>query len=838
MSQMPSKTGSGVIAKAAASGASLALALVLVELIFSDFGDAKTSPLLHNYFILGVILLFGLALTLFVIYKHRFGLARENLAASEERFRTAFHTSPDSISINRLPDSRYVEVNDGFCALSGFAREEVIGHTPNELAVWVDHGERAKFLEGLKSKGEVKNLEANFRLKDGSIIPGLVSAKMITLGGKPHILSVTREIGELKEAQRARAKSQEKYARIFGNIQDVYYEATVRGMLIDISPSVEKVLGYTPTEAVGNAIVDFYVNPGDRGAFIKELTSKGEVYDYLVELKDKRGGGKHVSVNARLVPDPHGGEARYCGTIRDVELQHRAQEALARSEGKYRALVERSNSMILRLDGAGRIVFANEYALDFLGRGPGELLGRDAKELMASPQEKGGANPALSEAAGMGHAILAEVARPDGGRAFVNWSVSADRNGSGETKGYLCVGLDVTAEVEAERKVQLMEAHLAQAQKFEALGTLASGIAHDFNNVLSAVVGYAELTLLSVPEGSPASEHQKAILAAGDRAAQLVRQILTFARRNEENRTVTVMLAPLTREVLKFLRASLPANVEIIQRIGANAVVEADPTRIHQVLMNLCTNAVKAMPEGGALTVTLGRRTVPPDAQGIEAALKHGEYCLLTVADTGVGMPPDVLSRAFDPFFTTRVGEGGTGMGLAVVRGIVADLKGDILVESEIGKGSTFMVYLPFASPEAIAAETRESEVPTGSGRVLVVDDEPPIADATARMLESLGYRAIVATGAGEALASFEGGPETFDLAIVDMTMPGMTGDRLIAKLRALRPGLPAILCSGFSERMNEEKAAALNLSAYLTKPLTRGELARAAKKALKGTGG
>lgn len=822
--------GSAGVMKAVAAGVLLCAAFALLEWVIPGSIVGSGDAALHHLFLSFLILALGASLTAFLIFRDRYINAREKLAASEMRFRTAFRTSPDSININRLSDGLYIEVNEGFLALTGYAREEVVGKTSVELSIWSDLADRERLVAGLREKGEFQNLHAWFRIKDGSRKFCLMSAKIIMLDGVPHILSVTRDISDLKAAQDERRKSEEKYERIFQNMGDVYYEASLAGTLLEISPSVKTLLGYERELVLGEPIVKYYADPTQRDEFIRHLTTDGEVNDYWVVLTTNFGRTTHVSVNARLVDDAGHGDARYCGTIRDIEYQYRARKALAQSEEKYRALVEHANSMILRLTPGGEVIFANEFALEFLGFAPGELIGRNAVGLLFAPSEERDAGLYLEGRFTPG-VFVAETLKKDGSRAFVNWSVSFYGEAPGTSGAALFVGNDVTARIEAERKLQAMEAHLAAAQKFEALGTLASGIAHDFNNVLSAIIGYAELSMLALPEGERARDHQANILAAANRAAQLVRQILTFARR-ADRQAIPVHLSPLARETVNFLRASLPANIEIRKDIATDGVVEGDPARIHQVLMNLCTNAVKAMPEGGILTVAAKIETIE---EGWEPPLKPGKYYLLTVADTGVGMSEEVRARAFDPFFTTRGDAGGTGMGLAVVRGIVSDLGGEITVESAPGAGSSFRVYLPLieGGQEAFAPESGIE--PTGSELILLVEDEKLIADATARNLESLGYRVIVSLDANEALMIFRRTPGIFDLVIADMTMPGMTGDLLVSKLRVYRKDVPIILCSGFSERMNDEKARALCVSSYLQKPLTRGELARATRKALDG---
>ncbi|OGP59921.1 MAG: hypothetical protein A2V65_07090 [Deltaproteobacteria bacterium RBG_13_49_15] len=386
---------------------------------------------------------------------------------------------------------------------------------------------------------------------------------------------------------------------------------------------------------------------------------------------------------------------------------------------------------------------------------------------------------------------------------------------------------DISEQIHLENK-------LRQAQKMEAIATLAGGIAHDFNNILSAVIGYAELIRFDLPAGSKASQNLTQVLTAGLRAKELVKQILTFSRQADQDQ-IPIEPHLVVKEALKLLRSTLPTTIEIHQDLTPSGTILADPTQIHQVIMNLCTNAYHAMREkGGTLEVRMKPVALDSSLKKADSDLTAGKYVRLTVEDTGCGMPSEVANRIFDPYFTTKSEGEGTGLGLAVVNGIIKNHHGTITVSSEPGRGSVFTVYFPQIEHGAGAErESHEAPLPTGTEHILFVDDEPTLANLGKRMLEILGYRVEVCTSATDALDLFRKKPERFDLIITDMTMPAMTGSELAMALLQVRPNIPIILCTGFSYGMSEEKAKAIGIREFIFKPFVQKDMATAIRKAL-----
>jgi signal transduction histidine kinase/ActR/RegA family two-component response regulator len=386
------------------------------------------------------------------------------------------------------------------------------------------------------------------------------------------------------------------------------------------------------------------------------------------------------------------------------------------------------------------------------------------------------------------------------------------------------------------REVQTLalRRQLRQAQKLEAIGVLAGGIAHDFNNVLAAILGYAELVKDELPPESMASANLEQILKAGGRAKDLVQQILSIGRRVEGERTL-IQLQPIIHEALKLLRASLPRTIQLQTDIDSDCgPVQGEPSQLHQVLMNLCTNAYQAMKEtGGLLRIRLRETVVTEEVSCLNSDLRQGQYLQLTVADTGPGMDSATLARIFDPGFSTRESGEGTGLGLAVVQSIIKGHGGGIGVQSEPGRGAAFHIYLPCRSK--LVAETQatlESAV-RGQGHILFVDDEEQIVHSHRQLLERLGYEVTGMSNSLAALAAFRARPEQYQVVVTDLTMPRLTGIELVRQLRQIRPDIPVILCTGFSEKATPEVLQTLEINGFLTKPVTSREMALLLSKVL-----
>ena len=385
-----------------------------------------------------------------------------------------------------------------------------------------------------------------------------------------------------------------------------------------------------------------------------------------------------------------------------------------------------------------------------------------------------------------------------------------------------------------EQEKKQLEERLRHSQRMETVGTLAGGIAHDFNNILGIIMGYAQMASLTPPEKTDMPRYLREILKASTRAKDLVKQILTFSRQSYQERN-PLLIKPLVEEALRMMRMSLPAAIEIRHNLKSGlSPVLSDPSQIDQVLMNLCTNAGHAMQDsGGVLEVKLDEWEINVGDPDLSIDMKPGRYQVLTVSDTGHGMDASVKERIFDPFFTTKGPGKGTGLGLSVVHGIIKSHGGKINCHSVPGKGTTFRVYFPTVEEEPSERPEQFDSIPLGRERILFVDDEAALVDITKQMLQSLGYHVVTRTSSIEALEAFRTQPDQFDLLITDNSMPNMTGVELVRNIKQIRPDMPVIICTGFSETVLEEKVKTLGIAGFIMKPIIRENIARVIRRAL-----
>ena len=498
---------------------------------------------------------------------------------------------------------------------------------------------------------------------------------------------------------------------------------------------------------------------------------------------------------------------------------HILDRKLQVSEEKYRCMMESMKDAVYICSSEFRIEYMNPRMISRIGY---DASGELCHKAIYDSDEK--CSWCVFDRIQEGEHVDYELENPKDNR-YYSITNSPIRH-SEESISNLTIVRDIT-------ESKAIEAQLYQARKMGSIGTLAGGIAHDFNNILSGIMGYTELALDSVERESQLYNNLQEVFRAGNRARDLVKQILTFSRQTGQDRK-PIQVRHIVNEALKFLRASLPTSTEVRRNIQSDALVLADPTQIHQVLMNLCANADHAMREkGGVLEVKLEEVELDADFTALQPDMKPGAYLNLTVSDTGSGMPPDVLERIFDPFFTTKETGEGTGMGLSVVHGIIGSYGGAITAYSEPGQGSTFKVYLPIIETSKEAHIGPEESIPIGSERILFVDDESVLVNMGKQIFESLGYDVTTRTSSIEALELFKNQPDRFDLVITDMTMPNMTGEDLAQELIRIKPNIPIILCTGFSAKIDDQKASAVGIRALVLKPIVKREIATTVRKVL-----
>ncbi len=508
----------------------------------------------------------------------------------------------------------------------------------------------------------------------------------------------------------------------------------------------------------------------------------------------------------------------------DISERKKTEEELTR----LATAIEQSADQVIMTDTEARIQYVNPAFEKITGYKQEEVLGANPRVLKSGKHDDVFFKN-LWETITQGNVWSGRLTnkKKNGELYEEDASISPIKEKSGKIIGFVAVKRDITKEVQLEKQVR-------QSQKLEAIGKLAGGIAHDFNNILTGIIGYSQFALEKTPEDSQAAPDLKEVLKASNRAKELVKQILTFSRQTEQElRSIQPDL--VVKEAIKLMRASLPATIEIQAEINENAgIIKADPTQISQVIMNLLTNAEHAMRgKGGTLGVSLKAVEIDEEIATSHEDLQPGPYIQFSISDTGTGMTQEIINHIFEPFFTTKEKGEGTGMGLATLHGIVKNHEGAVNVYSELGKGSTFNIYLPETESSREEKEKVSRPLPTGSERIMIVDDEETLAPLGKRRLEGLRYEVTALTSSVEALKIFMENPQRFDLVITDQTMPKITGDVLAQELLKIRPDIPIILCTGFSHSITPEKAKAMGIRDFLMKPIITSDLAVMVRKAL-----
>ncbi|MGA3115621.1 MAG: PAS domain S-box protein [Syntrophobacteraceae bacterium] len=641
------------------------------------------------------------------------------------------------------------------------------------------------------------------------------------------ILGTYEDITEQKLAREKLRESEARYRTVIENMKDVFYRTDERGAIVMFSPSAAALLGYdTIDDMRGEPVESFWMYPEERARMLRALREDGVVRDYEVTLKKKDGTPLYVSVTSSFRKDDQGNILGVDGVIRDITERKRAEEERIRLV----TAIEQAAEAIIISDSNWIIDYVNPAFTAMAGYDGTEAIGRHSRIIRSDKHDRAFFRDMRDTLAG-GQVWSGRITnkRKDGSLYETETTISPVRNKSGAVINYVSIHRDITRQVKLERD-------LRQAQKMEAIGTLAGGIAHDFNNILTAIVGYAEIARFTLAQADPVRRNLDQVLNASTRATELVKRILAFSRQTEQKHQ-PVPIVSVVKEALKLLRPSLPTTIEIRNEILLSleeGVIFADPTEIHQVLMNLCTNAAHAMrANGGVLLVRLSCTLVHDSQNPLYPDLEPGPYVCVSISDTGHGIDPAVMERIFDPYFTTKsIGEG-TGLGLSVVQGIVRTYGGAITVHSEPGEGTTFEVFLRSMEKQTPTGTEAGQALPVGAERILFVDDEAILAELGKELLESLGYKVVAKTNSLEALETFRADPHGFDLVITDMTMPSLRGEELAREIIALRPGMPIILCTGYSELINETQAREMGIREFVMKPYMVANFAETIRKSL-----
>jgi PAS domain S-box-containing protein len=735
--------------------------------------------------------------------------AEQMLRASAEQYRAVFNASTDAMVL-RDAEFRIVDVNPAFEALSGYARAEVLGATRLTMRVPENNRDRLE-VHRRALAGEVQRIESEAMRKDGTRFQLEVSVVPMTYGGRPHVLYSGRDITVRKNAEAALRASEEQYRAIFHAAADALVLRDAGFRIVDVNPAYEQMSGFSRGEVVGRD--NLVANPPEMEAEIRALHARALAGEsVMLETERVRKDGKRHAVELRGVPIEHEGRPHVLYIGRDISERKRSEERLRASEEQYRSIFNAAADAFVLRDSQARIVDVNPAFLEMSGYTREEVVSAN-RWIFASPEQSELAREMFRRViAGESVHFEVEGRRKDGSRLLVEMrAVPILYRGEPHALG---MARDIT-----QRKA--LESRLRQAQRMEALGHLTGGVAHDFNNLLAAIMGYIVLASERGGPGDPKlAGYLDQALASSRQARDLIQQMLTFSR-GQRGSPRALALGQAAAESLKLLRSSLPATLEIETLLEETPSVLLDPVQLDQILLNLSINARDAMAGIGRIEVRVRTSSVREKAVCASCRKRfRGSFVELSMADSGPGIAAPVLERMFEPFFTTKDVGRGSGMGLATVHGIVHEHEGHILVKSEPGAGSCFRILLPVHAGDA---EPRAEKRPTGrksplSGRVLVVDDEKAVADFMRELLESWGLEATALTrpfGVLERVAR-----ERYDLVILDQTMPGITGMNLAREIAAARPGLPVVLYTGNTDRVEREELDAAGVRALLEKPV------------------
>ena len=755
--------------------------------------------------------------------------AEESVQEREATLQSIFRAAP--IGIGMVSNRIIKRANDRFCEMLGYSPDELL-----EQSAEMVYANREEF----ERVGEMKydqirkqgwgTVETQLKCKDGTLLDVLLSSAPID--SADHSAGVTftaLDITKRKRAERALHDSGEKYKELADSLPQIVFETDAGGTIKFTNRNSLNVTGYSENDIKKglNALQLLVPEDHDRALQnIQKVLAGEKVPDAEYTARRKDGGTFPIIVHAvRILHENKPVGMR--GIIIDLTERKQAEDALHDSEERFRTVLEASPDPFVLYDMEGRVIFLNLAFTRVFGWTLEEQLGKKLDQFV--PDENWPETRIMIETVTAGKQLAAtETNRyTRDGRVIpviISGAPYLDRDGT--PSGSIINLRDISEQ-------KRLQSQLQKAQRMEAIGTLAGGIAHDFNNILSAILGYTEIAISDVAQDSELDHNLRQVLNAGGRAKDLVKQILTFSRQAEQElKPVQIKIA--VKEALKLIRASLPTTIDIQQNILSDSVVLADLTQIHQVVMNLCTNANHAMQaQGGTLSLNLVNTEISSDFAAEHPGLVPGPCVQLSVIDTGQGMPPNVLNRIFDPFFTTKEKGEGTGMGLAVVHGIVKSYGGEIIVHSQPGKGTVFDIYFPVIEKVEFKEIKTVPFLPVGNERVLLVDDEPSLVHIGKQILERLGYEVTTRTSSLEALELFKIKSKKFDLVITDMTMPGMTGDQLAAEIIKIRPDMPIILCTGYSKNISEDKAKGMGIRALAMKPVVANQLANIVRHVL-----
>jgi PAS domain S-box-containing protein len=761
-------------------------------------------------------------------------LEEDVLLESETQFRQLFDQMKDGLAVYGVIDGGndfvFKDINAAGERIGNVIKSEIIGKSLYEIRPNIDKFGLVEVLRRVWKTGKSEHHAERF-YKDENL-QGWFDNYIYKLD-KENVVAIFADNTAKNIFENELKKSEERFRLAMKFANDGLFDWNLETNEIYYSPVWKRLLGYEDDELPNDfSIWETLTHPEDVERSWKlqnELINrKRDKFEIEFKMKHKNGHWIDILSRANAIFNEDNKAIRIIGTHVDITERKQAERRLLQKKKEAERYLNLAGVMFIGLDRYGNVNIANKKACEVLECTETEIINQNwfdnyipdrmrndvrfvFKQLMEGkikPVEYY-ENPLLTKS---------------GNEKHIAWHNTVIMDEDNHAIGILGSGEDVTEKLK-------LQAQLQHAQKMETIGNLAGGIAHDFNNILSSIIGFTELALDETPKNTVLEDSLQEVYSAGKRAKDLVKQILAFARQTDE-KIGPIKPSNIVKELLGFIRSTIPTSIEIQKEIESESLIMGNATQIHQVLMNLCTNAAQAMDDtGGVLEVSL--KDVAFDKEDSVIGLKKGDYLEIKVSDTGVGIVPENIGSIFEPYFTTKEPGEGTGLGLAVVQGVIESYGGKINVESQLGKGTTFTIHLPITKKRSDHNAYVAEKLPTGTERVLFVDDEAPIAKIGSQILERLGYSVTTRTSSIEALKLFQAKPNDFDLVVTDMTMPNLTGEKLAVELMKIRPDIPVILCTGYSKKISEETASVIGIKSFAYKPLVKADLAKTVRKVL-----
>lgn len=711
------------------------------------------------------------------------------LTKSRGKFDIAFEASPDAININRLSDGLYVETNKGFSLLTGYGQMDVVGKTSHDIQIWHNPQDREKLVGQLEKRGYCENLEAKFIRKDGTITTGLMSARIIDLNNEPHIISITRDISKLKAIEGQLSAQKLIFENILNSIDECILVASPVGRIQFANRNIHSMFGYAKEE-VQDQPLSLLLSDTDSNKYLGKKYG-GKVNRYIATYKRKDGSffpGEHYET--QLLSQEHK-EVGMLRVIKDIS----SQVDYEMEREKLISAMEQTNDVIVITDKKGKIEYANQSFEHVTGYSISEVMGKNPRFLKSGKHDRKFYTD-LWGTITQGKTFSGQMInrKKDGTEYTEDVTISPIVSEGGEIANYVAVKKDIT------EKLTILQ-QLQQAQKMESIGRLTGGVAHDFNNILGIIIGYSELILEDISSSDPHYNSITNILDAANRSAAIVHQLLGFSRQQTVS-PKRLDLNQIINKMFSMLTSLIEENIELKFFPRPNLPhIEIDPTQIDQILVNLCVNAKDAITDTGKITIETYQTSLDKKYCDNNVGFREGDYVVLSVTDSGMGMTKEVQKRAFDPFFTTKEVGNGTGLGLSTVYGIIKQNNGFINIYSELGSGTTITIYFPpcekKVSEQIEQIQTRKKS--QGDEIILIVEDDISLQNMLSSVVKELGYIVQSASLPSEAIDIAKRSSENIDLLITDVVMPEMNGRQLSDQLRESNPLLKTLYSSGYT---------------------------------------